>query len=106
MDKYEITRALRELLDNCAVDQDSELYRMAAQGLTELEDHYELIDKRYAMAIVWQIDDVLSIRPDLTEEQAGEVLGRVEDIHDASIGVSWGTLEAVASDLYPEEDEV
>ena len=102
MDEHEIKRALRNLLDNCAVDQDSELYRMAAQGLNELHDHYELTDKRYAMAIIWQIDDVLSIRPDLTEEQAGEVLGRVEDIHDASIGVSWDTLECCADDLYPE----
>lgn len=68
-------------------------------------DQYELVDKRYAMAIVWQVDDVLSIRPDLTEEQAGEVLGRVEDCHDASIGVSWDTLQIVAEDMYPEEEE-
>ena len=105
MNDHDIKNALRALLDNCAVDQDSDLYKNAAQGLAELSDHYEMTDKRYAMAIVWQIDDVLSVRPDLTEEQAAEVLGAVEAGHDATIGVSWDTLEIYADQMYPEGDE-
>ena len=103
MNEYQIREALDSFIVNANVDPDSELFKKARAAINEL-DQYELVDKRYAMAIVWQIDDVLSIRPDLTEEQAGEVLGRVEDIHDASIGISWSTLETVADDLFPEGD--
>lgn len=104
MNEYQIREALDNFITNANVDPDSDLFKAAAQAVNEL-DQYELIDKRYAMAIVWQIDDVLSIRPDLTEEQAGEVLGRVEDCHDASIGVSWDTLEIVADEMFPPEDD-
>ena len=104
MNEYQIREALNNFITNANVDPDSDLFKAAAQAVNEL-DQYELVDKRYAMAIVWQIDDVLSIRPDLTEEQAGEVLGRVEDCHDASIGVSWDTLEIVADEMFPPEDD-
>ena len=104
MNEYQIREALDNFITNANVDPDSDLFKAAAQAVNEL-DQYELVDKRYAMAIVWQIDDVLSIRPDLTEEQAGEVLGRVEDCHDASIGVSWDTLEIVADEMFPPEDD-
>lgn len=104
MNEYQIREALNNFITNANVDPDSDLFKAAAQAVNEL-DQYELVDKRYAMAIVWQIDDVLSIRPDLTEEQAGEVLGRVEDCHDASIGVSWDTLEIIADEMFPSEDD-
>ena len=104
MNEYQIREALDNFIVNANVDEDSELFKRAREAINEL-DQFELVDKRYAMAIVWQVDDVLSIRPDLTEEQAGEVLGRVEDVHDASIGVSWDTLTWCADDLYPEPDE-
>jgi hypothetical protein len=35
------------------------------------------------IAISWRIEDVKAIRPDLTDAQAREVLGRAEDKHDA-----------------------
>ena len=104
MNEYQIREALDNFITNANVDPDSDLFQKAREAISEL-DQYEMVDKRYAMAIVWQIDDVLSIRPDLTEEQAGEVLGRVEDCHDASIGVSWDTLEIYAEEMYPEGDE-
>ena len=104
MNEYQIREALNNFITNANVDPDSDLFKAAAQAVNEL-DQYELVDKRYAMAIVWQIDDVLSIRPDLTEEQAGEVLGRVEDCHDASIGVSWDTLKIIADEMFPSEGD-
>lgn len=104
MRAYEIREALNNFIVNANVDEDSDLFKQAVLAVNEL-DQFEMVDKRYAMAIVWQVDDVLSIRPDLTEEQAGEVLGRAEDIHDASIGVSWDTLECCADDLFPEGNE-
>lgn len=52
------------------------------------------------IAVTWEIADVQGIRPDLTREQAWEVLEEVADKHDAEWGISWTTLETVADDLF------
>ena len=57
------------------------------------------------IAIVWSVADVLDIRPDLTEDQAYEVLYRADHKHDATIGINWDVLGCHASILYPEETE-
>jgi hypothetical protein len=54
------------------------------------------------IAIIWSTDDVLTVRPDLTDDQAWEVLRAVEDAHDANHGICWDTLEAAAVTLFPE----
>lgn len=53
------------------------------------------------IAIKWSIEDVQEVRPDLTEAQCREVLARVRDRHDATIGVTWDVLSTVADDLCP-----
>ena len=58
-------------------------------------------DPSREIAIIWSIDDVKHIRPDLSDEQAMEVLQEVKDCHDAEWGASWTTLETVADDLFP-----
>jgi hypothetical protein len=71
-------------------------------------DVSELLAQRREIAILWQIDDVLCIRPDLTEEQAWEVLQVVERRHDATIGVNWDVLHFHAQALFgdtPKEPE-
>jgi hypothetical protein len=57
------------------------------------------------IAIIWCVEDVQSplVRPDLTTEQAWEVLERARDKHDADWGVNWTTLETIADDLFPED---
>jgi hypothetical protein len=65
-------------------------------------DISEHLARRQQIAIVWQIEDVLSLRPDLTEEQAWEVLQVVERRHDATIGVNWDVLHYHAQALYGE----
>jgi len=55
------------------------------------------------IAIIWSIEDVQSIRPDLSDDQSMEVLRTAEDKHDASLGISWDTLEIWADYLYPLE---
>ena len=52
------------------------------------------------ISIVWHIGDVLSRRPDLTNEQAREVLRKVEREYDGNVGISWGTIEACAESLF------
>jgi hypothetical protein len=57
------------------------------------------------VAILWHVDDIWEIRPDLTRTQCMEVLKRATDGHDATMGINWDTLEFVASDLFPPKDE-
>jgi hypothetical protein len=57
------------------------------------------------IAIIWDVEDVQSIRPGLDDDQAMCVLGAVENKHDASIGVNWDVLEFWADELYPQDDD-
>jgi hypothetical protein len=52
------------------------------------------------IAAIWCIEDVQTIRPDLTAEQALQVLEEVSRKHDAEFGISWTTLECMADILY------
>jgi hypothetical protein len=56
--------------------------------------HYRMI------SVPWCIDDVQGIRPDLTTDQAWEVLTEVGRKHDAEYGISWLTLEIMADELF------
>jgi len=83
--------------------------------LRELLPHAEAPDIDYfvhsilagqrKIAAIWCSDDVRNSRPDLTDQQAWEVLEQVRDIHDAEWGISWTTLQTVADDMFPEPDE-
>lgn len=53
------------------------------------------------IALIWSIEDVTDIRPDLEDKQAMEVLRSVQAHHDCDIGVSWETLLYEAEILYP-----
>lgn len=59
-------------------------------------------EKDKTIAIEWCIEDVQSVREDLTDAQAWEVLKAVEQRHNAELGINWAYIEAVADDLYPE----
>lgn len=56
----------------------------------------------YAISIVWHVEDVLHVRPDLTKEQAAVVLESLHDNHDATIGINWDVIECHAESLFPE----
>ena len=53
--------------------------------------------------IRWTIEDVQSVRPDLTNEQAGDVLCYLKRKHDASIGINWDVIKIWCDELYPKE---
>jgi hypothetical protein len=61
-------------------------------------------DDSNSIAIIWCIDDVKSIRPDLSDNECMEVLSKQEHKHDASMGVSWDTLEWYADYLFPKKE--
>ena len=65
------------------------------------QDH--VLKNEDSISIVWCIDDVKEVRPDLDDEQAWDVLQVVKDNHDATMGISWDTLEYAADHLYPVE---
>jgi len=67
---------------------------------TEDTDIHALLAERGEIALIWSIDDVQAVRPDLTDKQAWEVLQKVERCHDATLGVTWLTLECVAEELF------
>jgi hypothetical protein len=68
-------------------------------------DIHALLAERKQIAVIWSIEDVQEVRPDLTEDQAWKVLEYVDRKHDAELGVSWITLEIVADDMFPKPDE-
>ena len=59
------------------------------------------------IAVIWSIEDVQEIRPDLDADQAWEVLKLVDSDCSAECGITWDTLQDAAADLYgPEPDTV
>ena len=64
-----------------------------------------LLAERKQIAFIWSIEDVQEVRPDLTDEQAWQALQQVKSDHDATIGVTWDTLEWAAKDLFGDAPE-
>ena len=57
------------------------------------------------ISIVWSTEDVLCVRPDLTKEQAREVLYELDHSHDASIGISWDVIDIIAENMFERPKE-
>jgi len=53
------------------------------------------------LVVTWCTEDVLSVRPDLTNTQARDVLRAMECNHDACIGVNWEVIEYWAQERHP-----
>ena len=56
-----------------------------------------------SIAIIWCLDDVKQVRPDLNDEQCLDVLRYADRKHDASMGITYDTLEFAADYLYKQE---
>jgi hypothetical protein len=54
-----------------------------------------------SITITWDTSDVQEVRPDLTDDQAWEVLCLAKAEHDANIGINWDILDYWAAYLYP-----
>lgn len=65
----------------------------------------QMEDGTYYLADDWHIEDVKSLRPDLTDEQAVEVLEAVANNFDASLGITWFNFEFWADELFPEDQD-
>ena len=82
-----------QLLDFACDDDEHEI---------DVDDY---LAKQQQIAIIWGIDDVKSVRPDLSDEQAWEALKFAHRGHDASFGLNWECLESAAEALYGLADE-
>ena len=74
-------------------------------GVRSHLDLNRLHTARKEIATVWMIDDVLEVRPDLTGEQAWDVLREAERRHDATIGINWDVLHYHAQSLFGDAPE-
>lgn len=74
--------------------------KLADEQLDKI-DVYDLLAKRRQVAVIWSIEDVQGLRPDLNDDQAWEVLQQARDVHDSEWGFTWTHIETVADDLYP-----
>ena len=52
------------------------------------------------ISIIWSTEDILCVRPDLTKEQAREVLYELDHSHDATIGINWDVIDIVANNMF------
>ena len=66
-------------------------------------DVHQLLAARRQVAVIWSVEDVQAVRPDLTCDQAWEVLEECRRKHDCEWGFTWTHLETVADDLFPEQ---
>ncbi|MGB1546108.1 MAG: hypothetical protein ACPHDJ_06110 [Candidatus Puniceispirillaceae bacterium] len=60
-------------------------------------------EKTETLIIKWNVEDVQSVRPDLNNEQANDVLYVLAENFDANIGVDWDVITMAAEQLFPED---
>ena len=68
-------------------------------------DIHEVLEQRRQIAIIWSADDVKQVRPDLTDDQAWEVLKLCDKRHDCDVGFTWSFIELIADELFPSRDQ-
>tara|TARA_Y100000114_G_C11561174_1_gene231880 strand:+ start:109 stop:459 length:351 start_codon:yes stop_codon:yes gene_type:complete len=81
----------------------------------ELDDAWNIVkekrnygygyDDSNSIAIIWEIDDIKGIRPYLTDDECMEVLDYAERKHDATLGITYDTLEWHCDYLFPEKEK-
>lgn len=77
------------------------------QDLKDVDIH-GLLAQRRQIAVIWCIEDVQAIRPDLDQDKAWDVLQAARRYHDANIGINWDVLGCHAEMLFgfvPVSDE-
>lgn len=63
-------------------------------------DVHAILAERRQIALIWGVEDLQEVRPDLSDEQAWQVLQNADRRHDATMGINWDTLECHAEMLF------
>ena len=88
-----------------AQDQD-EANTLAKEEFVSLVGAHRGYLEGECIAMLWTVEDIHGLRPDLTDEQAMNVLITTSENHDANVGVNWDVLHHWATDLYGKEIEL
>ena len=67
---------------------------------TSLPSWAQQVNPEREITLIWCVEDVFSVRPDLAASEAMMVLQEVHRRHDASHGVTWDTLTDEAGRLF------
>lgn len=70
-------------------------------GQVELPQLCSILQERRQIATIWSVHDLQQVRPDLTADQAWEVLQRVDHYHDADHGITRNSILLAAEELFP-----
>ena len=97
-----LAQACRHYVNEINDDQQDE-HRMCPTSATRpsVIDIHAVLAERRQVAVIWSVEDVEGIRPDLSGDQAWEVLQRCRDKHDCEYGFTWDYIRDVAGDLFP-----
>lgn len=108
LDQNAMRGGLSEGIQDYLEDEDSD-----AAGPTVYKDYSEvtlheeqpaelgLVDED-VLGIFWSVEDVLTVAPHLSRDQARDVLHEARRYHDANVGINWGVLKEVASQMEEE----
>lgn len=83
-----------DAVDILAIDDPSNI-------LTRQLDLDAMLGASGKIAMIWQIEDVLNVRFDLSHDAAWQVLQHAKRNHDANIGMNWEYLSVIAEHLFP-----
>jgi hypothetical protein len=89
------------------IDAETLQSRLDAMDIADVDCSalYAMAQQLGMIAILWDVNDVKALRPDLTREQCFAVLEQAFYEHDAYIGITWEVLYTNAEYLFPEPDE-
>lgn len=96
IDFYEIQDCMDEITDG---------QLMAIARIFDTTDAVRKPSLVTSIAVAWGVEDVQSIREDLSDEQASAVLQAADRCHNAEVGINWDVLRTIADDLFPEEEQ-
>lgn len=104
---FDITEAQRELGKHFNMAYDKAEAEGYGNPMVAFDDTspawWEVFDRSRSVAIVWTIEDVKAIRPDLTDEQCMAVLKYNRD-QNPELSYTSHILQDTADELYPLED--
>jgi hypothetical protein len=63
-----------------------------------------ILAERRQIAILWTVDDVQAVRPDLDEDQAWKLLQQIEHDHDGDYGLTFDAIKSASQNLFPDAD--
>ena len=99
----------RSLGDDEAAEVMQQIIEAAATAPPKAEiDIHALLAERREIAVIWGIEVVQEIRPDLTDDQCWEVLQASKGYHEETISINSSVLECHAKLLFgsaPDTDE-